>query len=394
MQSVLSTLSVATTNVRGQDQKNKPFVFTPVPSTDIANPLCATPVDEDQGQIQVDSLQKCELRRVDVHGGLHVSWMSSDAQIFAAGGGNKKLTLYSIATAQIIGQMPCDSILRASAASPVVHDASSGEFTFIVGCESGQFALLSYTSTQDWAAAWESASKLTCENQGSVNAATFSRDGTLVAVGWIMGSVHVYRITEAMVDEPPKHTLKLSAGKINSGCLQFSANFLWGSSVHMTNDDPSEVKVWAIHEGFKEHRILQLVSPVWAVAVAPGESAFAIGTQDGAVRLYSGMTDVTPWPMIPAGKIGAEGPVGGVSSLAFSFGKNPTLLAIGWRSGDFAVYDIDTVAQVGSFLHGGTNNGFSLHFSPDDSVLAAGGGNAEVELHRLRKCLQLRSVSR
>lgn len=386
---------LGTASTRARDRHNKPFHLRQDPSqADTTNPIHTV---DDEPQPQPVSLRKCGLRNVYVNGGLHVSWISCDGKVFAAGGGDKHMTLYDVLTGDKIGKMPCGNIMRAGAASPALLDESTGEFLFAVGSESGHAGLISYVATQSWKdgamdGAWEATSKVTCEGQGSVNAVAFSKDGALLAVGWIQGTVHIYETATKALGGKPKKTLKLPKGKVNSGCLCFSQNYLMGSSIFMNNNDPSEVKLWNVKDGFRVERTLQYASPVWAVAMAPGEAGFAVGTEDGAVRLYSSMEDQTPWPMIPAGRIGTKGKVGPVSSLKFTFGRNPTLLAVGWRSGDFAVFDIDTVAQIASFLHAGTNNGFALNFSADDSIMAAGGGNAEVTLHRLRACVSIHSA--
>eukprot|EP01047_Picozoa_sp_COSAG01_P091548 COSAG01_NODE_23124_length_827_cov_3.192308_1_plen_71_part_01 len=53
---------------------------------------------DDEPQPQPVSLQKCGLRNVYVNSGLHVSWISCDGKVFAAGGGDKHMTLYDVLT--------------------------------------------------------------------------------------------------------------------------------------------------------------------------------------------------------------------------------------------------------------------------------------------------------
>lgn len=115
---------------------------------------------------------------------------------------------------------------------------------------------------------------------------------------------------------PPKKELQLGAGTLTSGALCFSDTYLLGGSA---KSSPSVVKLWSLDDLDKEHeRVIEFQSPVQALAVAPGEVSFAVGTEDGAVRIYSGMLDKLPWLLKPPDTPDDTEKKGAVSSLVYS----------------------------------------------------------------------------
>ena len=358
------------------------------------NAVIANPLDSSDsttapgGTIGLQAPEPLEvygLRDVHVPGGFHVAWFSPDGLLYGAGGGDKRLTVYNVTNGSIKSVLSFSTTVRASAASPVKSD--DGGFLFAVGEEEGGFKVFAGPGPAEgqWKPVSQGRAPSDLGKQGGVNACAFS--SKFLAVGWVQGAVLIYQTaTTTGEDALPTHRLQLGAGRINSGCLFFSQNYLAGSSVEMTTTQASVVKLWKVEENFEEARCIEFASPAWRVSIDSDENAFAIGTEDGAVRIYSSMHDKEPWLMRDPAmlKLGPENKKGAVSSIAFNGNTGDgSLLAVGWRTGVFTVYGLQTLAEIAHYSHEGTNNGFICIFSPDGSMLAAGGGSADTTLHNI-----------
>lgn len=355
-------------------------------STPTTNPIVGNPIADNPGPtIRPAGL----LRTVPNEGMAPDSWFSADGRVFASGGG-RALRLFDVDSGDLITTVEFDTMLRATAAARWTS-ASTGQCLFAVGGEDGSVAVL--TLEQDGSGDDRVSREPWLEpkafgDDGAVNAVAFSEDTALLAASWRKGPLRVFESVSGRIQK----TLDLGPGIIR-GCLYFSRNYLVGSSGVISNVKPiraSTIKFWCLAKDFEESRVIEYSSSVQAFAIEPDERGFAVGTADGAVRLYSSTEDKNPWLLIPTdSSLRSVERKGAVSSLAFGRvlsedSASATLLGVGWRTGRFAVYDHATVAQVAGYEHRGTNNGYVCCFSPDGGTIATGGGNGPVVLHAVR----------
>ena len=361
--------------------------FVPDPSPPaMSNPLAP-------GQQPVVIRPSGRLRRVGIGGVLGAAWFSPDGGVFAAGGGNKKLTLYDVDSGDEITAVTLGGTLRATAVAAPAQPGGSCRFA----CGGDDSVVAVFTLEPEGSGddrvsdGWPTPFDPTAAGQkdGAVNACAFSQDGELLAVGWVKGVLRVFDSATGAV----KNTLEVGAGTLTSGCLHFTRNYLVGSSAAISQEEPvkaSTVTFWTLADDFRQARMIEYSSAVQAFAIEPNELGFAVGTGDGAVRLYSSTEDKNPWLLKPGYSASVnDEKKGAVSSVAFGQVRAEnstmaTLFAIGWRNGQFAIYDHSTLTQIAGFLHFGTNNGYICCFSPDGGTIATGGGNSEVVLHRTR----------
>jgi WD40 repeat protein len=247
----------------------------------------------------------CVLRKVKLRGFLNIAWFTPDGLFFAVGGGDCQLTLRNVASKQVVETLGFGkSPVIASAVSSVVSD---GSYTFCVCTGKGAVSL--YTSglreggggggkkkKQDQAAAvprW-----VYSEDKNSTNAATFSGNGSILAVGWVTGDVRIFDVAEGAA---PLQQVSLGASAVNGGNLEFAAiadrgEVLVGNSPVPAKDQlhKGAVKLWWLEDNaLAKPRTLEFAQTVQAVSVSSA-GEMAVGTHGGAVHVYASLEMDTP----------------------------------------------------------------------------------------------------
>jgi WD40 repeat protein len=186
---------------------------------------------------------ECSLREVTVRGFMKCGFFSPDTMLFAASG-NCKLVLHSLATHRVIEELDYGhASVRAACVSPKM----AGErYAFCVGTGDGSVHL--YARSTGVAAGESDLVWSYQEDSKSTNCATFGKDGCVLAVGWVTGTVRLFDVLQGAATLPsagngggaetvtPICEVSLGKSNINGGSLQFqsvgSAHYLAGSSPH------------------------------------------------------------------------------------------------------------------------------------------------------------------
>ena len=372
------------------------------------------------------------LRSVDIDKRFVAFWFAPGGTTFAAGA--KEIYFYDMRSAHKKLAAARKSMVYACSCSPdgrlmcigdeegylavyCIHDATSS-------CSGGEHML------------WEK------RLESSVTDAVFSHDGT-----WIVTITHCGRACVHDVADPSfngehileRHGMPFHAnGRPNMGGLAVSEKCLavagGKDSIDGDQQDSLRVGLWSVPD-FVELAAVELVNAVSAlnaissVAFRADGSALAVGTYAGTVRCYPVIPDSMNTTRLLRGgqevllrkvhddsrvifwrnrtsKFVPGGQLREVNALAFSntpgcaravedgeashycshcgrCHRPRWLLAAGFETGDFFVYDSLTTARIASFTLD-RSSGTVCEFSPDDSTLAVGGGGSQqIILHRL-----------
>ena len=228
----------------------------------------------------------------------------------------------------------------------------------------------------------------------------FSRDGQKLACHHTFGLV----LVDAETGEQ-RYSLRIGVylGISVHSAIYFSVSFSDDFiAVSGGGEDSTRVAIWAVGALKQKSALLDSVEfleygvDVGPVAFSLDSRHLAVITSDGALLIRScnvdGNTDArTPreWPQVRlrAPDLAVPTNICHGTALVFSFGG--TLLAAQWATGVARVFDISTSACIATFCSKGIGDvpgwaGNVLAFSPDDRLLAAGGGhNVNVVVHRL-----------
>ena len=168
--------------------------------------------------------------------------------------------------------------------------------------------------------------------------------------------------------------------------IAVSAELLVGSGGFNTPDAEC-VKIWRFADLETAPRELIVVAGAGPVALSPDAGQLlAVGTTEGGeVRVYTieDSTDSSKWSSVCI-EASNDAQCRHCVSLQFSFGGK--LLAAAWGNSTVSVFDVQTSAKVAHY--GGEGKianwaGFVLAFSPDDSLLVAGGMKEPAVIHQL-----------
>jgi WD40 repeat protein/transcriptional regulator with XRE-family HTH domain len=209
----------------------------------------------------------------------------------------------------------------------------------------------------------------------SPGGAAFSPSGSVLATGWLDGTLRMYQVTAS--------GSLVSTGKpqqaSDTGYVENVA-YSPGGRLVATADDDGTVKLWDVTNPAQPRRVATLsgfTSYVFSVAFNRAGTMLAAASGDKTVRLWN-ITD-------PARPRELGGPLTGPANTAYSVAFDPArpVLAVGSADRTVRLWNIADPAhpqRLGAPLTGPASYVYSIAFSPSGTTLAAGSTDDSVWL--------------
>lgn len=249
-----------------------------------------------------------------------------------------------------------------SYSDPIRCVAYSPDGALLVGTNLGD-----YPDHMEWAVhVWRTTDHTLAYKLGSspywVDAAAFSADGALLAVG---GHDCLVKLYDVQSGEERGPALPKLANWVSS--LAFSPQ----GRLLVAGGGGSQMKFWNLDAGAEERTIEGHVEWTWALAFHPSGSLVASGGMDGELFLWDAGTAQREHILKrhdPTSDRGLGNPV-----FSLTFNPQGTLLASASAEQGVELWDMATFERVALVQHEGVGSVRSVAFSPDGALLASGG---------------------
>ncbi len=209
----------------------------------------------------------------------------------------------------------------------------------------------------------------------SPGGAAFSPSGSVLAAGYLDGTLRMYRVTAAdrLVSEGAPHQASRTG---------YVENVAYSPNGHLvaTADDDDTVKLWDVTDPARPREVATLGgfgSYVFSVAFNRAGTMLGAGSADHTVRLWNIADPAHPHLL--------GGPLTGPANTVYSVAFDPARPVLAAGSADRTVWlwniaDPAHPQRLGRPLTGPASYVYSIAFSPDGGMLAAGSTDDSVWL--------------